>query len=303
MPNYVTNRIEISATGQTLEDILTAIQRPGDVRGSFDFNRLIPMPEALNITEGSITDQSISAFLSHLKDEIQEHPDLPGKAEDIKRYLSAAAEVKKHSFLTSYEYMPAEEIAAKAEKSNMSVEDYLELGKKYLDNQLSYGYATWYRFCSDKWGTKWNADSGCLLDADGNLRFDTAWAAPEPIMKALSEKFPTVSFQHAWADEDLGHNVGRATYRNGHVIDYYLPEPGSAQAYELAFDILQTSPEAQSLRFDPKTSSYVYDESMEEGLHTQEVLPIDNKIDLAKIKAALCSENKTEPIQPENPER
>lgn len=303
MANYVTNILKITATGQLYEEILTAIQRDGDVRGSFDFNKLIPMPEDLNITEGSITDHSISAFLSHLKDEIQEHPDLPGKVEDIKRYLSAAAQVKKHSFFTAYEYMPAAEIAAKAEIHKMSTADFLELGKKYLDNQLNYGYSTWYRFCSAKWGTKWNTEEGCLLDDDGNLRFDTAWSAPSPVLKALSEKFPTVSFHHAWADEDIGQNVGQSTYLNGKVVDSYLPEPGSAQAYELAFEILETSAEEHCLRYDPKTSTYVYDDSMEEEAPVQNALPIDNKIDLAKVKAALCAENPPTLLQPEDPER
>ncbi len=303
MANYVTNKLEIAATGQAYEDILTAIQRDGDVRGSFDFNKLISMPEDLNLTEGSITDHSISAFLSHLKDEIQAHPDLPGKVEDIKRYLSAAAQVKKQSFFTAYDYMPASEIAAKAEIHKMSTADFLELGKKYLDNQLTYGYPTWYRFCSAKWGTKWNTEEGCLLDDDGKLRFDTAWSAPIPVLKALSEKFPTVSFHHAWADEDIGYNVGQNTYLNGEVVDSYLPEPGSAQAYNLAFEILDTTPEEQSLRFDPKTNTYVYDESLEEEVLSQDVLPIDNKINLAKVKATLCAENPPTPLEPSEPER
>ena len=45
MANYVTNIVEIRAKRKQLKDILNAIRGDGDEYGSFDFNKLLPMPE------------------------------------------------------------------------------------------------------------------------------------------------------------------------------------------------------------------------------------------------------------------
>ena len=52
MPNHVTNRLTIHAEGKRLEEILDAIKSDEAGRGSIDFNKLIPMPESLNIESG-----------------------------------------------------------------------------------------------------------------------------------------------------------------------------------------------------------------------------------------------------------
>lgn len=101
---------------------------------------------------------------------------------------------------------------------------------------LRYGYPSWYEWRCDKWGTKWNAYDVELID-DNIVEFDTAWAAPFPVIERLAELFPQVTFRHKWADEDTAHNCGIASYVNGERISEYLPEGGSKEAYELAFDL------------------------------------------------------------------
>jgi hypothetical protein len=67
------------------------------------------------------------------------------------------------------------------------------------------GYTNWYDWCCDCWGTKWNAcrtgiecDYGDYVD----IRFDTAWSPPEPILEALREKFPDLEIQLNYRLED-----------------------------------------------------------------------------------------------------
>jgi len=264
MPNWVTNKIRIEASGQQLKDILSAVQRDGDVYGSFDFNKLIPMPKTLDITHGSITDEAINAFLSHLRDEVVAHPDRPGTVQDLKRYADATIQIKSSEYFpTQLEYLTPAQIDQLAQRHGMSTLDLLELGKRYLDNQLEYGAHTWYQWAITNWSTKWNVSEGNCLEDENTLVFDTAWSAPVQVIKALSEKFPTVELHHAWADEDIGQNVGECTYLGGDPISVDLPPPGSARAYEMAFDIMGQSPEDLCLRFDPETDSYVYDEELE----------------------------------------
>lgn len=310
MPNYVTNIIEIRAKGKMLNEILTAIRRDGDEIGSFDFQKLVPMPESLNLTEGSITDKSISAFISHLHDEIICHPDRPGRAEEIKRYADASKQYLGDKFICKeLEYMPPTAISAQAELHNMSVESFLELGKKYLDNQLEHGATTWYKWCTKNWGTKWDLSEGSKLQDTNKLVFETAWSAPFPIMEVLSKRFPMVQFSHKWADEDLGNNVGQIIFLNGGELYKDIPKPGSKKAYEMAFAITGINPVEVNMRYDPKAGTYVYDESMDDfdKVAPAELPaanpPIDNVIDGAKSKALLGSGQLQDPPGREDPER
>ena len=294
MANYITNILEIRAQGEDLTRILKHIQRDGDVYGSIDFNKLIPMPDGLDLTEGSITDDSILAYISHLRNEILAHPDRPGDIHDIKQYVDAAATVLKGSFgIKEKHYLSKEEIAASAERYDKSAEDFLALGKQYLDNQLSYNAPTWYRWCTRNWGTKWNTDEGCKLRDDNTLHFETAWSTPLPVLNALSKKFPSVTFFHQWSDEDLGYNVGQVTLLNGTVIQENIPEGGSKEAYDLAFQIQDLLPEDMCLRYSAKEGTYVYDESLEVDWEycAPEKPPIDNVINQAKEKAFLGADN------------
>lgn len=310
MPNYITNIVEIHAKGKALKNILTALRRDGDQYGSVDFNKLVPMPESLDLTKGSITDAAVRAYISHLRDEIVNHPDRPGSLAEVKRYVLAGEKILTGSFgvnTSVSQYMSPSEAAMQADRHNMTVESFLELGKKYLDNQLTYGSATWYDWCVDHWGCKWNTEEGSLLkdDSDNILQFDTAWSAPRPFMEALSKAFPGTKFFHRWADEDIGYNVGQMTLYGGAVVSEKIPEGGSKEAYEMAFEILEIDPREHCLRYDAKEGTYVYDESMDESWDTVHSLtpPIDNLIDGAKTKALLESGQTQSPSGKDEPER
>ena len=66
----------------------------------------------------------------------------------------------------------------------------------------------------ETWGTKWNAYYHESRD-DSDFVFDTAWNHPRPVIKALSLKYPEVIFKIAYADEDMGSNLGTYTIING----------------------------------------------------------------------------------------
>jgi len=65
----------------------------------------------------------------------------------------------------------------------------------------------WLDWCTENWGTKWNAYAGEIgtNDEDGRvfIQFDTAWSLPYPVLVALANKF-NVAFEHRYFDE--GHN-------------------------------------------------------------------------------------------------
>ena len=72
----------------------------------------------------------------------------------------------------------------------------IELEAKEEANRLKHGYATWYDFCVNEWGTKWDvgADEGMITEDGPNalrMSFDSAWAPPVPAM----EKFQDLGFK------------------------------------------------------------------------------------------------------------
>lgn len=83
------------------------------------------------------------------------------------------------------------------------------------------------------WGTKWNAYS-VVRDTDTVLRFETAWAHPDPVILVLSRLFPEATIRVKYADEDLGHNFGEYTITNGEIAAADLPGDGSPEALDFA---------------------------------------------------------------------
>lgn len=87
------------------------------------------------------------------------------------------------------------------------------------DEEQKFGRNTWYEWCCDNWGTKWNANDAELEDEDDDfLRyvFNTAWAAPEPVIRELSAKY-RVKVVDEFYDEDFGNNCGKLTACDGDI--------------------------------------------------------------------------------------
>jgi Ferredoxin-like domain in Api92-like protein len=120
-----------------------------------------------------------------------------------------------------------------------------------------HGENNWYDWSVNNWGTKWNAVESQKID-DYTVQFDTAWAMPEPVIKALSKMFPKIGVNILWADEDLGSNCGEIHYRNGSEVFSNIPEDQSKEAYELAFGVLGGE---ENYKYDEVKGSYVYQEN------------------------------------------
>ena len=85
------------------------------------------------------------------------------------------------------------------------------------------GVICWYSWSIENWGTKWNAYDASVEAVEGDLikiEFDTAWSHPAPIIEPLGAKHPEETILVEWADEDLGHNVGRYRVVNNEVLDF-----------------------------------------------------------------------------------
>ena len=81
-----------------------------------------------------------------------------------------------------------------------------------------------------------------------------------PVIDKLSQMFPEVEVDLKWADEDIGHNVGHVVLLAGEPIDGNIPEGGSREAYEMAFQIHGAEAADFNMVFDEKKDTYVYQE-------------------------------------------
>lgn len=117
----------------------------------------------------------------------------------------------------------------------------LEVADKEWMWRLRYGFPSWYEWRCAKWDTKWNAYEIEIIGDDvsgiDTIEFETAWSAPHAVIIRLAKCFPNVEILHKWADEDTAYNCGEREYRNGECDYQNIPEGGSKEAYELAFNL------------------------------------------------------------------
>ena len=195
MPNHISNILAVSGNKASVKVVFDFIRGDGDQL--FDFNKVIPMPEDLNIDSCSLGEWG----LRYVRDNDRE----------------AAAHL---DTLTP-------EDRAKA----------ISLGQRYLYNIERFGHTTWYDWCRANWGTKWNAYyfNEEVEGEDDQIQFSTAWSAPIPVIEKLSAMFPDLDFELTYADEDMGYNTGQIEFNNGEAITSYFPTGGSDEAMELYF--------------------------------------------------------------------
>jgi hypothetical protein len=152
------------------------------------------------------------------------------------------------------------------------------LGEKAYSNIQRFGCPTWYEWCIQNWGTKWNSYGPRPLEKDSDtMEFYTAWDSVPEIVALLSRKYPEQTITYRWADEDIGHNVGEFTIKDGEVIDINVPESGSRRAYEMAAEIMDVDLSEYSLHLTADGSSYEYrnpDEALSADKRSPEPSPV-----------------------------
>ncbi len=66
-------------------------------------------------------------------------------------------------------------------------------------------------------------------------------------MRKLSWIFPNIEIEIAWADEDLGYKVGKINFKDGEILEKYIPEGGSIEVKKLFFEITQETLEENGM--------------------------------------------------------
>lgn len=147
---------------------------------------------------------------------------------------------RKESALKIREANVVEMLTEKITDFNMVIPQPVNIEKGDCSGKHDEGVICWRPWSIDNWGTKWNAYSTSLESGENGLtelRFDTAWSHPYPVLEKLSEMFPNVLIQVSYADEDLGYNIGQYAIKNGERSDLLGIGEGSDEANYFAAHI------------------------------------------------------------------
>ncbi len=238
MPNHIMNQLHLSGEQKRIDDLLKSVKGEDSV---LDFNKIIPMPESLNIECGSRTDRGLKAY----KDFV---------------YVYTFAGTEEKDLLN----IPKEKEAAFLRARQDIRRDEWELGRTAFQNEQKYGVPTWLEWARQSWGTKWSAYNAKIVE-DNTIIFNTAWSRAMPVIQKLAENFPDVKFEYFWADEDLGVNTGTAEFENGEIIHDEFFDPQSKEAYELAAEMWGLDLAEEGFIFDEEKQTYEYRDEQSES--------------------------------------
>ncbi len=258
MPNWVTNKLTIEGpkSAEVMKSLLTKNEED---EYQFDFNKITPMPEELNIISGSLTEKAIEIYLSTINPDMQD-----GKNENSECFIKQKDLANKSKFFREYrDDLTKNEIEEIVE--NFSNEETLNsfdalfnYGKKAILNLEKYGAKDWYSWSIEHWGTKWNACHNIydIENSPSEIMFDTAWSNVADLIAKLSTMHPENQFQIEFAEEWVGNQCGNLTFKNGEQINGEFFENGSKQAFEQAFK-LWGEDLAELYVFDEKKQNYI----------------------------------------------
>jgi len=203
MPNHIQNRLKIEGTNEEIKEVFDFIK--GEKNSRIDFNKIIPMPDGLDIEASSLGE---NAYAFHY-----------GK--NINQFSTVDFLIERYSKLDDDSKIKADNLA-----------------HQYQKNFESCGHPHWYSWCPEVWGTKWNAyKTPDDRDSDNTIFFQTAWAGIPSLILKLSELFPSVKLYYDYADEDIGYNVGSYIFINEKAYIQVI-EKESLEAYNLAFELM-----------------------------------------------------------------
>lgn len=188
MPNWCLNNMVITGDQKLVAELADKIIVPNP-HGSepatyFDFNGILPMPDALHIDEGSMLAYGLlppDAVLAEQKSELSSW-----QYNLLAKHLSPLADWPTLTVAEANRLFEADTGLQGKCRIN------LELGRQLLNNILLYGHPTWYLWSINNWGTKWNSYGPQIDVSDGRIQvvFDTAWSPPEGVYRAICEAYP-----------------------------------------------------------------------------------------------------------------
>ena len=220
MPNWVTNKLTIEK-----ESIKLFKEKFLNENGEFSFNKVLPIPGCMNIESSGVLyiskDDAVYEFIDLI---LKTYPDIwevDGDSTSEEACLNFIDKFNQKVKEGGYTY----DDTSKRLKS--------ALAKTYCIKHT--GFDSWYEWCIDNWGTKWDACEiyDDTFGTDGFMEFSTAWSMPDIVYAKMAEL--GIQFRGSWADEDIGNNCGMFyTTDDGELV---IQDAGEITEDTVAFSI------------------------------------------------------------------
>jgi hypothetical protein len=280
MPNHVKNVVTFDCDSKELEKILEHIKNDEFGIGSIDFQKMIPMPESLNITSGSVMKGAIKIYLAAINSSA---PDFGVEKVSDESYEELTRLCRKKFGIVPFE--PDVTISQISEtmkywisdvddnllNSTKIAQDLIEKGRIYVDNYLNYGATDWYDWHVREWDTKWNAYDFGEYQEDNSIEFLTAWNSPEKVIASISKLFPLVEILHRWADECAGYNVGEMKYLSGTPISEHIPSADTKEAYRMFAGVWGVDLEEEGYYLSDDGCTYIHKDIDDQNETTEQI--------------------------------
>lgn len=203
MPNHVATILHVSGPEADVEKFVESIREDED---TYDFDKLLPVPDEI---AGTVS---------------------PTRCVSEEEYIEAVA--AKNQAELDFAAGKIDEFTLKmAQQMPMTEARAAELRKKY-------GATDWYDWRLNNYGTKWGmyeveyrgTCSGKVSSAE--FYYMTAWSPATEYFLAVSQKFPTLTFYHEYADEG-GWFVGAESIQDGEIIDTFEGDWNSGEGLDI----------------------------------------------------------------------
>jgi hypothetical protein len=240
MPNWCVNKLSITGNAKDINALVKKVDADGEV---FSFAAIVPTPDSsfYAINEGQ------NDFQCGCKS--QWHETTPAIGEPFTDgWIPAKGEHRVNG-----KTIPRVENGSKSLKAGFDLDlaGGVEVCPDHLLERNSRHPDWWYNWNVAHWGTKWGAGEPHIhryKDTHISYDFDTAWAPPVPVIEALAEQFPTLSFEFAFCEGGMGF-AGRAIYTGGTLLseeeyndggslpdDAYILEDDGSRSYQRDYE-------------------------------------------------------------------
>lgn len=256
MPNWIRNKF-ILGNKEKLNELfnkyVTKINEEDEE--IFDFNKVIKMPEELNIEFSSKSNDSLILYLNYINPNNTYFKN--NSSIEEKEFFNIYNKIKDQLFINNSNIILNESEIKKIinKYKDNELDELLLLGKTQVDNLIKYGYMNWYEWRINNWGTKWNSINFKLYEDNKSFSIDTPWDPPIPILIQLSKDNPSIKIAMIYADENIGSNAGYVLISKGKIEYKGKFKDYSVDAYKLAFDVWECK---DQYKFNEIKNNYEY---------------------------------------------
>lgn len=235
MPNWCENDLKVMSRTKTgLQKFMKAVACKDDDT-VFKISNIVPIPQSLrDVSAGS--EESLYEILHGTEEQFNSFKKL------VK--LSGDRESVFEEYVTNKWSGPIQlESKSMVINSELSSADKMVMAKKlvevYKHNVDVYGHLTWYSWCVENWGTKWDVAEANVdeisLSKSGKAysvlyNFETAWSPPTRAILSMSQLYTDLIFKLRYYERGCGFK-GMFTVRGGAIMkdetfDYNGPRGG-----------------------------------------------------------------------------